>query len=352
MSSLPPDFDAARARQALQSHWTDCNAAALEQAFQAAVYPQYDQHGLRTGTRPASGAVALADVPKALETDTLAAFDVAFDVLTRALPPERTVALAREIIACRPWRGLRDLTYEAAARLDSEESFRFLLSQPPAFHLLSSARFAGAEGLALERLLSSPVYAIRHPAPTRTELDGWPEAKRAAYLADSGKLYSTIDAAERNVVQELISLLVLRGSAEGRRIARAFFEEGYGVNELRIRSAVVLFKLGERADLELLSKQIDDRDAIVRENAIKSILSLDIGSAWERLGGDKLAAKGNEAATDEVLFVVGRDLTGKSGPVQGWAKTEPRFAELARSLLKNRKIRNADLVLKGLGEKV
>lgn len=124
------------------------------------------------------------------------------------------------------------------------------------------------------------------------------------------------------------------------------------MNELRVRSAVALFKLGERADLELLSQQLDDRDAIIRENAIKSVLALDIGSAWERLGGDKLSAKGNEAAADEVLFVVGRDLTGKSGPIQEWARTEPRFADLARRLLKNRKIRNADLVLKGLGEKV
>lgn len=352
MSSLPPDFDATRARNSLRSHWSDCEPAALEQAFLAAAFPQYDQHGLRTSTRPAPSALSLSDVPKNLETDTLAGFDVAFDVLGRALPPDRGVALAREMIACRPWRGLRDLTYEAASRLDTEDSFRFLLSQPFAFHLLTASRFPGVEALAIERLLSSPVYAIRHPAPTRSELDGWSEEKRAGYMTESGRVYSTIDAAERNVVQELISLLVLRGSAEGRRIARAFFEEGYGVNELRVRSAVALFKLGERADLELLSQQLDDRDAIIRENAIKSVLALDIGSAWERLGGDKLSAKGNEAAADEVLFVVGRDLTGKSGPIQEWARTEPRFADLARRLLKNRKIRNADLVLKGLGEKV
>ena len=197
------------------------------------------------------------------------------------------------------------------------------------------------------------MFALRPAAPSRTELASWPKEKADAFLAEEKALYASVDAAERNVVLDLISYLVLTGSAAGREIARGFFDEAYGVLDLRTRAAVVLFKRGEREDLECLSRHLDDRDSIVRENAIRSILTLDIGSAWERLGGDRLVHKGAEAEADELLFVLGRDLTAKGGdPVRGWANQEPRFIELARKLLKNRKIKNADLVLHGLGEKV
>lgn len=354
MIPLPDDFDRSRAAAAIDARWQQVPAQALATALASVSYPLYAKFlSVASKTRPASEVFSADSLRAALQAGDPAAFDVAAETLGRVLPPDAVVELAKALLGAKPWKRLRNLAFEMAARLSTEESFRFLLSEPLASHFYGKSGFAGAEALAYERLAASPFYDLALAPATRTAVAQRSKEEAEAEAAHRKSIVEALAPMEARVVQDLITFLLARGSERGRRAARRFVENSHPDGGLRSRAAGGLVDGGHRDDLEFMTRYLDDADSAIRQDAIRAVLMLDPKRAWERLCGDRLMQPGAEGDTEELLYVLGRDLAGVGGaPVRGWAKEDSRFVELARKWLPNKKMKQPIFVLHGLGEQV
>ena len=353
MTLLPQAFDHTAALRAIAAKWAEVPTDALDRALHEATYPVYAKAlSVSPKTRPAAEVFSLEQLRAALDAGDPAAFDVALEVLGRSLPAESVVALATAIDSTSPWKRLRNLAYEMVAPLSTEASFRFLLSHPYASHLYGKSAYADGETLAYERLLASPLYELELPPPTRKALANLSADALDAAEAEREALLEPIDPDELRITEDLVTFLLSKGSerarAAGRKLVETSPEDG-----IRGRAASGLIDAGHREDLEFMAGYLDDADTAIRQSAIHAVLMLDPTKAWERLNGDRLMQPGAEADAEELLYELGRDLAGTGGqPVRGWAKQDPRWAELARKWLPNKKMKQPIFVLQGLGEKL
>ncbi len=353
MTLLPQAFDHTAALRAIAAKWAEAPTDALDRALHEATYPVYAKAlSVSPKTRPAAEVFSLEQLRAALDAGDPAAFDVAAEMLGRSLPAESVVALATSIEATRPWQRLRNLAYEMVAPLSTEASFRFLLSHPYASHLYGKNGYTGREALAYERLVASPLYDLHRSPPTRESLANLPPDAIDAAEAEREELLDTVDPDELRIAEDLVTFLLSTGSERARAAGRKLMETSPD-DGIRGRAAGGLIDAGHREDLEFMARYLDDADAAIRQSAIHAVLMLDPTKAWERLNGDRLMQPGAEADTEELLYELGRDLAGTGGaPVRGWAKQDPRWAELARRWLPNKKMKQPIFVLQGLGEKV
>lgn len=350
MIPLPKDFDAARARAALRGALATLEPARVEPLLAAVQAPVYEKLlSVAPPTVPASEWFDFAGLAAAVEAGDPTAFDVQLDLVTQALPAEGSVKLARELLECRPWKRLRGRCFEALLASRTEEGFRALLAARSAGPYIRRADLPSGPGLALARLEASPLLPASAQIRSRAELAQLPEAERSRILALIEAAADEADPEERVLVEDLISYVVDKGNGVG--LAR-WVLASHPVEELRTRAAVALLERAAPEDLEFLARYLDDGQALVRSAAIRATLSLGAETAWDRLGGDALRDASRATDASELLHELGRDLAGTGRePVRGWALRDPRFAELAKQWLPDRKVNpNAELLLAGLAK--
>ncbi len=351
MIPLPKDFNVEVARRLLIAKLDaipQAQRAVLLESADAPVYRKFLE--VCPPTTPARERFAGDSLLTALEGGDPAAFDVATDVIGRALPPDEVVGSMTALLTTQPWKRLRDRALEAAGALGTEAGFRLLLDQPAAGSVIRRNTFAGGAALALERLRRSPAIGLSFSPLTRAAAAALSKVERDRRAEERRRAAESLDPWEVLLVQDLVSYLAERGSVDGMEIARRLVDTHHPSDELRGRAAVSLHACGRIEDLELLAGFLEDDDGLIRSTAIRSILALDLGAAWERLGGDALLDPGRSVEASELLYELGRDLASvRNAPVQGWARADARFAGLARHWRSDRKVgKHAEWVLAGL----
>jgi hypothetical protein len=320
MTAPPKDFDLAAASRILLSRLASLPLEAVARALSVIDAPLYPK-GIEPAPRvqPASEQFVAEHLARELECNA-GAFEVAVDVVRLSrLPSEELVPFVAELLSTRPWRRLEDRLLLTLAECASDATFALLLEQPRGSSVVRRGAAPNAARLALARLRA--LIAVGGPMEPRARVWG----------------------------EELLSLLVERNDTEGQELACSIVD-GRAAPDLRRRACVALYTSGLEQNVRRLSTHLQDKDALVRSTAIRAVLSLDGPSAWDSLGGDKLLTTEYAAFASEVLNELGRDLAGTGGVTRhGWARNDPRFEQLARHWLGDKKnMGNAEFVLQGL----